>query len=184
MGLSPYKSQVDVIKSIAKNKDSGLLLCLNTLTGEGKTSLCVAIAKLALHIRNTSNTNCELIYCCSEKLKTVRQQVGQYAYNGLIPFGIATRDDLTKNPIIVDNYNCKKLEIKRILTIADIESTIDLLKTNELNSNPINYLDSPATTSATTYKTQAKVDFTTNGGSVVCQYGSIVSTLIALEIGA
>jgi hypothetical protein len=50
--------------------------------------------------------------------------------------------------------------------------------------NPINYLDSPATTSATTYKTQAKVDFTTNGGSVVCQYGSIVSTLIALEIGA
>ena len=50
--------------------------------------------------------------------------------------------------------------------------------------NPINYLDSPATTSATTYKTQAKVDFTTNGGSVVCQYGSIVSTLLAIEIGA
>jgi hypothetical protein len=50
--------------------------------------------------------------------------------------------------------------------------------------NPINYLDTPATTSATTYKTQAKVDFTTNGGSVVCQYGSIVSTLLAIEIGA
>jgi hypothetical protein len=137
MGLAPYKSQVDVIHSIATNKDSGILISLNTLTGEGKTSLCVAIAKLALHIRNTTNnTNIELIYCCSEKLKTVRQQVGQYAYNGLIPFGIATHDDLTKKPIIVDNYNCKKLEIKRILTIADIESTIDLLKTNELNSNP------------------------------------------------
>jgi len=50
--------------------------------------------------------------------------------------------------------------------------------------NPINYLDSPATTSATTYKVQAKVYITTNGGSVVCQYGGIVSTLLALEIGA
>jgi hypothetical protein len=50
--------------------------------------------------------------------------------------------------------------------------------------NPINYLDSPATTSATTYKVQAKVNNTTNSGAVVCQYGSIVSTLIALEIGA
>ena len=50
--------------------------------------------------------------------------------------------------------------------------------------NPINYLDSPATTSATTYKVQAKVNNTTNSGSVVAQYGSIVSTLIALEIGA
>ena len=50
--------------------------------------------------------------------------------------------------------------------------------------NPINYLDSPATTSATTYKVQAKVYITTNSGSVVCQYGGIVSTLLALEIGA
>jgi hypothetical protein len=50
--------------------------------------------------------------------------------------------------------------------------------------NPINYLDSPATTSATTYKVQAKVNNTANSGAVICQYGSIVSTLIALEIGA
>ena len=50
--------------------------------------------------------------------------------------------------------------------------------------NPINYLDSPATTSATTYKVQAKCRDTTNSGSIVAQYGSIVSTLIALEIGA
>jgi hypothetical protein len=50
--------------------------------------------------------------------------------------------------------------------------------------NPINYLDSPATTSATTYKVQAKTRDTTSSGSIVAQYGSIVSTLIALEIGA
>ena len=52
------------------------------------------------------------------------------------------------------------------------------------NVLPVTYLDSPATTSATTYKTQAKVTATTNSGNVVAQYGSIVSTLIALEIGA
>ena len=48
---------------------------------------------------------------------------------------------------------------------------------------PMNYLDSPATTSATTYKTQLKVNSTANGGGVDVR-GTIVSTLILMEIGA
>ena len=48
----------------------------------------------------------------------------------------------------------------------------------------VNYLDSPATTSATTYKIQGKVLYTTNGGSIVCQSESTKSTMMALEIGA
>ena len=49
---------------------------------------------------------------------------------------------------------------------------------------PLNYLDSPATTSATTYKTQARIDSTSNSGAVTAQLGSTVSSIIALEIGA
>jgi len=46
------------------------------------------------------------------------------------------------------------------------------------------YLDSPATTSSTTYKTQAKVDTTLDSQQVVCQASSAVSSITLMEIGA
>lgn len=48
----------------------------------------------------------------------------------------------------------------------------------------MNYLDSPSTTSATTYKTQLKVASTANTGQITAQRNSCVSSIIALEIGA
>jgi hypothetical protein len=44
------------------------------------------------------------------------------------------------------------------------------------------YLDSPSTTSSTTYKTQAKASSTANGGYVECQSGSSTSTLTLIEV--
>jgi hypothetical protein len=46
------------------------------------------------------------------------------------------------------------------------------------------YLDSPATTSSTTYKIQGRTEYTTDGGQVNFQKGSNVSTIIVMEIGA
>jgi hypothetical protein len=46
------------------------------------------------------------------------------------------------------------------------------------------YYDSPATTSATTYKIQAKVDTTANSGTSTWQPSSNPSTITLLEIGA
>ena len=46
------------------------------------------------------------------------------------------------------------------------------------------YLDSPATTSSTTYKTQARAALTSSGGEVQVQRSSAVSTITLLEIGA
>jgi hypothetical protein len=49
--------------------------------------------------------------------------------------------------------------------------------------SPISYLDSPATTSATTYKIQIAPNYITNSGQVFCnEVGT--STMILLEIGA
>ena len=48
----------------------------------------------------------------------------------------------------------------------------------------INYLDSPATTSATTYKTQIRVATTANSAAISGQDSSKTSSIIALEIGA
>jgi hypothetical protein len=46
------------------------------------------------------------------------------------------------------------------------------------------YLDSPATTSSTTYKTQGKCSTTANSASAFYQISGIMSTIVLLEIGA
>ena len=47
-------------------------------------------------------------------------------------------------------------------------------------NQPITYLDSPATTSATTYKTRMK----TGGGVVYAQFNNNISSIILMEVGA
>ena len=51
-------------------------------------------------------------------------------------------------------------------------------------NNAFAYLDSPATTSAITYKSQYRVGNTANSGQVLISAGSDVSSMILLEIGA
>jgi hypothetical protein len=46
------------------------------------------------------------------------------------------------------------------------------------------YLDSPATTSATTYKTQGACASTAAGSAITFQNGSLGAQMILLEIGA
>ena len=48
----------------------------------------------------------------------------------------------------------------------------------------MSYLDSPSTTSSTTYKTQIAAGFTANSGSAVAQDAGLTSTIILMEIGA
>lgn len=48
----------------------------------------------------------------------------------------------------------------------------------------LTYLDSPSTTSSTTYKIQMAVEDTNNSQSITAQHGSSVSSIIVLEIGA
>jgi hypothetical protein len=49
---------------------------------------------------------------------------------------------------------------------------------------PVTYLDSPATTSSTTYKLQGKVETTASSGTSQWQHASTPSTITLLEIGA
>jgi len=44
------------------------------------------------------------------------------------------------------------------------------------------YLDSPATTSATTYKTQMRIYYTTSGGTIYAQNSNGTSSIILMEI--
>ena len=59
------------------------------------------------------------------------------------------------------------------------------LTTSQLTHfQPLIYLDSPATTSATTYKTQGNVYLTSDSGKVTYQWETMASTITLLEIGA
>lgn len=49
---------------------------------------------------------------------------------------------------------------------------------------PVTFLDSPATTSATTYKTQIKMSSTADSRAALAQQAGSTSSIIALEIGA
>jgi hypothetical protein len=49
---------------------------------------------------------------------------------------------------------------------------------------PLIYLDSPATTSSTTYKTQGNSYLTSDNGKVTYQWSTMYSTITLLEIGA
>jgi len=51
-------------------------------------------------------------------------------------------------------------------------------------TGPLNYLDSPATTSSTTYKTQFATLMTNNSASATANQSSQLATIILLEIGA
>jgi hypothetical protein len=48
---------------------------------------------------------------------------------------------------------------------------------------PVMYMDSPATTSATTYKLQGRINDTANSGTSTWQSGSIASSIVLMEIG-
>ena len=52
------------------------------------------------------------------------------------------------------------------------------------SSNAVTYLDSPGTTSATTYKMQGRVEDTADSATITFQYSGTPSTITLLEIGA
>jgi len=73
-------------------------------------------------------------------------------------------------------------------SIQDLATTSDLstgsATTYYNNTVGATYLDAPATTSATTYKTQVKTTTTANSGQAIAQASSSVSTITLIEIGA
>lgn len=79
---------------------------------------------------------------------------------------------------ILDNFGARGNFFHRFLTSVTEELVEHATEANLM------YLDSPATTSAITYKTQGRAKNTANVGTLICQESSTTSVIIALEIGA
>lgn len=126
MTLAPYGSQLDVIRQLTESGDNkSLWIWLNTLTGEGKTTLAVTLAKL-----HTRQHPVHILYCCNSKLVSIRNQIGQFAIAGVIPFRVA---ELGKDQkVTFHNHSmCQKMSVDPLLTIADIPTTIEILGNNK-----------------------------------------------------
>ena len=129
MAIKPYDSQVRLIDEI-KNKTSGLF-CYKAMIGTGKTSFVIALCEYINILRNQqkakgSNPSLQLIFTCS--VQPVRNQVCRMAYNKQIPFGMAVMEN--DRVRIINNYSCKN-DANRILIVADLDTTIELLNKSQ-----------------------------------------------------
>ena len=89
-----------------------------------------------------------------------------------------------------DGQNVSMQLVRGATSIKDFTRVQGFYSTNLTNGEEFygrvttTYLDSPATTSSTTYKIQGKVSTTANSGQVTFQPASSPSTFILMEIGA
>jgi hypothetical protein len=131
MSIKPYLSQQQLMKNIKDNNNAGLY-CYKAMIGTGKTTFAIALSELVSQIRiiekaHGKKSKLQLIFACS--VEPVRHQVCRMAYNQKIPFGIGVLD-YSNNLKVINNYSCKNDE-NRILIVADLETTIELLKRDQ-----------------------------------------------------
>ena len=97
---------------------------------------------------------------------------------------------VSQNGVGKGDSNCgARIQIVRgatnIAKIADLAGYDDSTGANYIGSVSGSYVDSPATTSATTYKTTLARNLISGaGGEVIVQHGSAESEIVLLEIGA
>jgi hypothetical protein len=92
---------------------------------------------------------------------------------------------VSQNGVLKNNNTSVGLRILRGATAVSTFA-VTLLRTDSaqvlIGAASATYLDSPATTSATTYKTQFNSN--ANVAETFCQFGSAMSTIVLLEISA
>ena len=99
-----------------------------------------------------------------------------YIYRGNTKAGSGA--NLLRGATTIANYNNNAIYYQYI----DVR-TGGTTQAHLVNSQAINYLDSPATTSATTYKIQARAETAADGGKIEFQPDSCPSTITLMEIG-
>ena len=105
---------------------------------------------------------------------------------------ITPKFSTSKILIIVDHADCAKFDSNNFVKLKLVRNSTDILTfgatgagtnstaLNSIGSISANYLDSPATTSATTYKTQVASQL--NSVGIRLQYNNSSSTITLMEI--
>jgi hypothetical protein len=109
---------------------------------------------------------------------TILVMVSQYSYQGRVNQSVNANIRILRDSTAIygDSFYSSRLAV--IGSPTGVTEIYLGLYTNYI------YRDSPATTSAITYKTQGKVSTTADSASVIYQDNSTPSTITLLEIGA
>jgi hypothetical protein len=145
-------------------------------TGGGKVLQAVfASTSTAVTVASTTPTDSGLTATITPTLSTSKVLViyNQSLYVERATVGVAGAVRLLRGSSLIQ-------DLGEILSIQNTGSTFIVTK----NAQGATYLDSPATTSATTYKTQINVNTTASSGSSTAQQNSSLSSITLLEIGA
>jgi len=132
MTVKPYTSQINVMNEVKKGD---ALLLYRAMIGSGKTTLSIALAKYVESIRAAKRNGLQLIFACS--VEPVRHQVCRMAYNQQVAFGVAVVVDGILR--VINNFSSKG-DKERVLIVADLDATIELLKRDQ---NYILFVDEP-----------------------------------------
>ena len=109
---------------------------------------------------------------------TILVMVSQYSFQGRVNQSINANIRLLRGATAIFNDAFYSSRLTVVGSSTGVTEIYLGLYTN------LTYVDSPATTSATTYKTQGKVSTTADSASVIYQDQSAPSTITLLEIGA
>lgn len=167
--IAPYDSQVKLMDALKKHDKCLYLYSAMIGSGKTTFSVALIKFVERLRARNKKSSKykgLQVLFACS--VEPVRHQVSRIAYNMDFPFAVATIDQRMgestsgggqkdtfarggerspggrssggKDTVrVINNYNCKYDE-NRLLIIADLNSTIELLK---MSQNYILFLDEP-----------------------------------------
>ncbi|QKF93615.1 helicase [Fadolivirus algeromassiliense] len=129
MAIKPYESQKILMNEIVTKKEG--LFNYKAMIGTGKTTFIMALCSYVemlrqVHKAQTGKSTLQIIFTCS--VEPVRHQVCKMAYNQSVPFGIGVIDGGTLR--VINNFSCKN-DNNRILIVADLDATIELLNKSQ-----------------------------------------------------
>ena len=157
-GIRPYEYQEKLTKIIfdgIKNDKKSHVVTLRPMTGTGKTSSVVSIAKTIQQHNTTADLEDKhiLLFCCNQR--SVLNQAAQWLFNSQIPFATAfnTKDQGLR---VINNWNCKT-DDKRVAIVLSPDAAEILLTMNDTNTKYVLFLDEP-TIGADTKSNTAKIN--------------------------
>jgi len=144
-GFKPYPHQVELSTLVYESirNDIPFVITLRTMTGTGKTTSVVPLAKIVqntkLMMKSYEDKNLILLFCCN--LRSVMDQASQWLFNSNIPFAIGSING-DYGLQVVNNYNCKTND-QRIAIICPPDACIELIMTADTNTHYVLFLDEP-----------------------------------------
>jgi hypothetical protein len=155
-GIKPYEYQEKLTKIVfnaLKDDKKSYVVTLRPMTGTGKTSSIVSIAKTIQQYNTTANEKYILLFCCNQR--SVLNQAAQWLFNSQIPFATAfnTKDFGLR---ICNNWICKS-DDKRVAIVLSPDAAEILLTMNVDNTKYVMFLDEP-TIGADTKSNAAKMN--------------------------